>query len=68
VSEGGACDGCLARTWLLARLAGHLDQVRHRTFELLQLPDRELIAGVAGHQQAEIEHEYDSFVPASRAR
>ena len=44
----GACDECLARAWLLARLAGHLDQVRGRVAELLTLPDPDLIAAVGG--------------------
>jgi DNA processing protein len=58
-----ACDECLARAWLLARLSGHLDQVRDRTLELLGLPDRELIAALAGQARAEVEREYERFSP-----
>ena len=43
-----ACDRCLARTWLLARLPGHLDRVRGRIAAMLELRDGELIAAVAG--------------------
>ena len=43
-----ACDACLARTWLLGRLAGHLDRVRARIQLLIALPDDELIAAVGG--------------------
>jgi len=39
VRDGRACAGCLRRTWLLGRLAGHLDQVRDRIDALLQLGD-----------------------------
>jgi hypothetical protein len=44
----GACDACLARAWLLARLAGHLDHARDRVDELLILTDPDLIAAVGG--------------------
>jgi DNA processing protein len=43
-----ACDRCLARGWLLARLAGHLDRVRSRIWELLALDEHELIEAVGG--------------------
>ncbi|MGI8429631.1 MAG: DNA-processing protein DprA [Solirubrobacteraceae bacterium] len=46
-----ACDRCLSRSWLLARLAGHLDLVRGRIEPVLRLDDEELITAVAGKQQ-----------------
>ncbi|MGH2856823.1 MAG: DNA-processing protein DprA [Solirubrobacteraceae bacterium] len=44
----GACQDCLRRTWLLERLAGHLDTARGRIGALLALGDGDLIAAVAG--------------------
>jgi DNA processing protein len=49
-----ACDRCLARGWLLARLSGHLDRVRSRIDALLGLDDAELIDAVAGDGKAEL--------------
>ncbi len=43
-----ACAACLARPWLLARLAGHLDRVRDRTLPLLELDNAELVAALGG--------------------
>jgi DNA processing protein len=46
-----ACADCLARTWLIARLAGSIEIARHqrrRLREILALPNEELIAGLAG--------------------
>ncbi len=43
-----ACDRCLARTWLLERLGGHLEVVRGLVEELLPLDDDQLIAAVGG--------------------
>jgi DNA processing protein len=65
----GACAACLARSWLLVRLAGHLDLLRDRTMPLLALADSELIAAVAGAQRALVEHERDRFdADAARRR
>jgi DNA processing protein len=62
------CPDCLRRTWLLTRLAGHLDQHRDRWGELLALNDHELIAAVGGTQRASLEHEYaDYWVEPSRS-
>jgi DNA processing protein len=50
VAAARACDGCLRRSWLLARLAGWLEHARHeqsRVTEVLALPDRKLIAALA---------------------
>ncbi len=66
---GRACPDCLRRTWLLGRLAGHLDRVRDRVDALLELGDDELIAAVAGAAGGEVAREHRSFAaPAARAR
>lgn len=62
-----ACDRCLARPWLLRRLAGHLDVVRARIAEVLECPDDELVEAVAGEDRATVRRELRSFDPA-RAR
>ena len=56
-----ACPRCLARAWLLARLSGHLDQVRDRTDLLLELGDDELIRAVAGRHAAEVSAQLAAF-------
>ncbi len=56
-----ACDGCLARSWLLSRLAAHLEVVRHRIEPLLGLGDEDLIAAVAGKQRAAVQGELEQF-------
>jgi DNA processing protein len=53
----GACQTCLARTWLLTRLSGHLDIQRSRIWELLALSDAALIAAVAGRSEEEVASE-----------
>jgi DNA processing protein len=53
-----ACPRCLARSWLLARLSGHLEVARSRIDELLALDDLGLIAAVAGRDRSRIEWEY----------
>ncbi len=59
-ASGGACDRCVARSWLLGRLAGHLERARGRIELVLRLADEELIAAVGGRQRArlalELEH------------
>jgi DNA processing protein len=57
-----ACGDCLARTWLIARLAGSIEiarQQRRRLREILALPDEKLIAGLAGVRAAEISDELE---------
>ncbi|MGZ4264966.1 MAG: DNA-processing protein DprA [Solirubrobacteraceae bacterium] len=44
----GACDPCLRRTWLLGRMAGHLDHARARIAAVLELGEEELIAALGG--------------------
>lgn len=64
-----ACERCLARAWLLARLASHLEPVRSRIAELLPLPDEQLIAAVAGDERISIRRELTRFdASAARAR
>ena len=56
-----ACDGCLARAWLLSRLAGHLEPVRARLAELLGLGDDELIEAVGGEHRDTLRREFGRF-------
>jgi DNA processing protein len=52
-----ACDECTARTWLLGRMAGHLEHDRARIEEVLELEDHELIAALGGAQQDRLHRE-----------
>jgi DNA processing protein len=61
MSPPSACDACLARSWLLARLSGHLDVVRKQVPDLLQLGDDDLIAEVAGNDKAAVGSELEAF-------
>jgi DNA processing protein len=64
-----ACSPCLARSWLLARLAGPLDRARDRILALLALSDADLILALAGRQRSEVRAEHEAFDPrAARAR
>ncbi len=67
MNEADACDKCLARTWLLARLAGHVDRHRDRLDAVLELGAGDLIAALAGKRRTAVERELDSFDP-ERAR
>jgi DNA processing protein len=67
-----ACRECLARTWLLGRLSGHLDIVRSQIGPLLALSDDELLDAVSGHERPGIEREWANLdtcqlVDAARA-
>jgi DNA processing protein len=53
-----ACPACVARSWLLARLGGHLELARTQIDEVLALDDGGLIAAVGGRQRAAIEREF----------
>jgi DNA processing protein len=53
-----ACARCLRRSWLLARLGGHLENARSRIDQALALSDEELIAATAGRQRELIEEEF----------
>jgi DNA processing protein len=64
-----ACDRCLARTWLIGRLAGHIDLVRGRVEEVLELGDAELIAAVGGGEESRVLEELEALdVASARAR
>jgi DNA processing protein len=52
-----ACRDCLSRSWLLARLSGHLEVVRAELGSLLELPEEDLIAAVSGGQRDLVERE-----------
>jgi DNA processing protein len=67
MSQDRPCDRCLMRTWLLARLAGHLEPVRGRIAPVLALDDEELIAAVGGLHQRAVRDERSLFDP-DRAR
>lgn len=56
-----ACDRCLARTWLLERLGGHLEVVRSRVGDLLELDDDRLIAAVGGRDRSVLAREHARF-------
>lgn len=64
----GACDTCLRRAWLLARLSGHLDVQRKRIWELLELSDEALIKAVAGKSEQLVRAELATFGPADAVR
>ncbi|HEX8206227.1 MAG TPA: hypothetical protein VF587_09235, partial [Solirubrobacteraceae bacterium] len=59
-----ACDACLRRSWLVARLAGRIELARHESAQLpevLALPDAKLIAAVAGPHAIRVAAERESF-------
>ncbi|MEA2141614.1 MAG: processing protein [Solirubrobacteraceae bacterium] len=63
-----ACEACLRRTALVARLAPHVERARHerrRLRELLSLTDDELIAALAGDRRVAIEHAHETFDAAA---
>jgi DNA processing protein len=55
-----ACDRCLKRTWLLGRMAGHLDHARGRIAAVLELNDEELIDALGGELVDEFRRELGS--------
>lgn len=67
-----ACDACLRRTWLLARLAGRLEialRRRDRLPEVLALSDADLVAALAPERQDRLLAELARFRPDhARAR
>jgi DNA processing protein len=64
-----ACGHCLARTWLIARLSGHLENARGAIQTVLALDDDELIDALAGRDRTELGRALDRFDPAdARAR
>lgn len=64
------CRRCMRRTWLIARLAGHIERVwvaRRPLPSVLALPDHELIAALAGSHREQVREAYDQFdVAAAR--
>ena len=57
-----ACSDCLARTWLIARLAGSIEIARHqrrRLREILALTEEKLISGLAGGRAGQISDELE---------
>ncbi len=66
-----ACDACLRRSWLIARLAGHIEiawSARRGSASLLTLTDADLIAALGGVQRGALTDEYECFVPATLRR
>jgi DNA processing protein len=61
------CNACAGRTWLLSRLAGHLDVRRGVIGELLALSDAELIAAVGGGERETVTRELATLDPAAEA-
>jgi len=62
----GACDRCLRRTWLLARLSGYLEHHRRRIEELLAESDEALVESVRRAlgrrgEEASLEREYAAY-------
>jgi DNA processing protein len=64
-----ACDRCLTTSWLLSRLAGHLEYAHSRIDEVLGLGDEQLIAALGGDRRDEIAREREHVdARALRAR
>ncbi len=66
-STNMACDECVRRSWLVARLAGHLERRRAERTAIrgvLALRDEELIAALGGGRRAVIAAEWDQITPA----
>lgn len=57
MSTGRACQRCLARSWLLVRMAAHLDLARGRIELVMGLGDEELIEALGGKQRGAIRAE-----------
>ena len=67
--SGRACHRCLARAWLIDRLASHLEPVRARIAEVLAFDDARLIETVGGRAAERVQSERDRFEPdAARGR
>ena len=64
-----ACDRCVARTWLIGRMAGHIELARARIEEVLELDDGELIAALGGNEQDVLRGELETLdLDAVRSR
>jgi len=66
-----ACHACLRRSWLVARLSGHIErawQARRPLPAVLALPDDELIAALGGALREQLEREHERFDAAAARR
>jgi len=62
-----ACDACLRRTWLVARLAGAIEIARHQKRvlrELLAMPDERLVAALGDAAGGDVAAELEEADPA----
>ena len=62
MSAAAACTACLARTWLIARLAGAIEIARHQRRplrEILALSEEALVAGLGGARAEAIADELE---------
>lgn len=69
-TQVGACLSCLRRAWLLTTLAARLDYRSRdltRFWDLLSLPDEQLIDAIGGRRRAEIHARYDEFDATAHA-
>jgi DNA processing protein len=65
-TPAGACPSCLRRAWLLRTCGVRLDfrsRDLTRFWDLLALPDRQLIDAIGGRRRAELHAAYDEFNP-----
>jgi DNA processing protein len=62
------CDRCVARAWLLARLAGHLELARGHIEVTLALCDEDLIAALGGQDRVDIVREREQLDLAAQRR
>jgi DNA processing protein len=56
-----ACDACVARSWLIGRLAAHLEKARARIEQVLALSDDDLIEAIGGRETARLEREFETL-------
>jgi DNA processing protein len=64
-----ACDACVARSWLVGRLAAHLEKARSRIDQVLALCDVDLIEAIGGRDKTRLRRELAALdVDAVRSR
>jgi DNA processing protein len=64
-----ACDRCVARAWLLGRLAGHLEHARGQIHAVLALSNEDLIAAGGGSRRDALADELERLdLDAARRR
>ncbi len=56
-----ACDHCVARSWLIGRVAGHLENARSRIEQVLALDDDDLITAIGGRDKANLRRELETL-------